>query len=123
LVYGPLAHGLLSGRMDPGTTFAADDWRSQSPDFAGETFRRNLALVDRLRVFGEDRGLSLPTLSVAWAISHPAVQVAIVGARRAEHLTDTVKAADVALSQSDREEIDQILGDAAAVRGPSPEGM
>ena len=28
LVYGPLAHGLLSGRMTTDTTFAADDWRS-----------------------------------------------------------------------------------------------
>src|SRR5207244_13175019 len=27
LVYGPLAHGLLSGTMTPPTTFAADDWR------------------------------------------------------------------------------------------------
>jgi aryl-alcohol dehydrogenase-like predicted oxidoreductase len=29
LVYGPLAHGLLTGSMDEQTTFATDDWRSQ----------------------------------------------------------------------------------------------
>src|SRR5439155_678106 len=35
LVYGPLAHGLLSGTMTPQTTFAADDWRGSSADFKG----------------------------------------------------------------------------------------
>src|SRR6266540_2701904 len=39
LGYGPIAHGLLSGRMTPATTFAPDDWRSKSPDFTGERFR------------------------------------------------------------------------------------
>jgi len=123
LVYGPLAHGLLSGRMAQGTTFASDDWRSKSSDFTGESFRRNLEVVERLRTFGEDRGLTLPTLAAAWAISHPAVQVAIVGARRPAHLTDTAAAADVKLSEADRRQIDLILTDAAPVRGPSPEGM
>src|SRR5271155_5904649 len=35
LVYGPLAHGLLTGTMHVDTTFAADDWRSGSPVFKG----------------------------------------------------------------------------------------
>ena len=30
LIYGPLAHGLLSGRMRPSTMFAADDWPKPS---------------------------------------------------------------------------------------------
>src|SRR5947208_547387 len=48
LVYGPLAHGLLSGAMTEATTFAADDWRGHSPDFSGERFVRNLQVVDEL---------------------------------------------------------------------------
>jgi aryl-alcohol dehydrogenase-like predicted oxidoreductase len=123
LIYGPLAHGLLSGRMQPATTFPANDWRQHSADFSGETFRQNLAVVDRLRVFAADRRLSLPTLAVGWSIAHPAVHAAIVGARRASHLDELVAAADVVLSPSDLQEIDVILDDAAAVHGPSPEGM
>jgi aryl-alcohol dehydrogenase-like predicted oxidoreductase len=42
LVYGPLAHGLLGGRMTAATRFPADDWRGHSPAFTGERFRRNL---------------------------------------------------------------------------------
>jgi aryl-alcohol dehydrogenase-like predicted oxidoreductase len=123
LAYGPLAHGLLSGRMTPETTFPPDDWRSKSSDFTGERFRANLAVVDGLRRYADGRGISLPQLAVAWAISHPAVQAAIVGARRPSQLEATLPAAEVSLTDSDREEIDGILAAAVPVVGPSPEGM
>ena len=123
LIYGPLAHGLLSGRVTPETTFAADDWRSHSPDFTGKTFARNLRVTGRSQEFAASLGVSLPRLAVAWTLSHPAVDVAIIGARRPSHLDETVAAADLELSDDDREEIGRIVTNAAAVRGPSPEAM
>jgi len=123
LVYGPLAHGLLSGRMTPETKFPADDWRSHSSDFAGKSFRQNLHVIERLKKYADGRGLTLPQLAVAWTISHPAVHVAIVGARRASQLDGTLSAAEVRLSEPDRGEIARILSEAVPVTGPSPEGM
>ena len=123
LVYGAMAHGLLTGTMTPDTTFASDDWRGQSPDFSGETFHRNLAVVERLRRFASERGITLPTLAVAWTLAHPAVHVAIVGARRPLHLDEPVAAAGVELAREDLAEIDSILAHAVAVWGPHPEGM
>src|SRR5882757_6206937 len=41
LVYGPLAHGLLTGTLTEQTTFAADDWRGRSPVFTGNAYRGN----------------------------------------------------------------------------------
>jgi aryl-alcohol dehydrogenase-like predicted oxidoreductase len=123
LVYGPLAHGLLSGRMSPQTTFGPDDWRSHSTDFRGHPFAVNLAVVTELEAFAADRGISLPTLAVAWTLAHPAVDVAIVGARRPTHLDDSVVAADVKLEDEDLREMDRIMASAAPVEGPSPEGM
>jgi aryl-alcohol dehydrogenase-like predicted oxidoreductase len=123
LVYGPLAHGLLAGAVHASTVFAADDWRSKSPDFTGDTLRRNVAVVDDLKKFAADRDLSLPVLALAWALANPAVDAAIVGTSNPAHLTDTVKAAHVRLSHEDLAEIDRILAGSAPVRGPSPEGM
>jgi aryl-alcohol dehydrogenase-like predicted oxidoreductase len=123
LVYGPLAHGLLGGRMSPGMAFARDDWRSHSSDFTGERFRRNLHVVRRLKDVAGQRGMSLSQLAVAWTLSHPAVHVAIVGARGASHLDETAAAADIVLSHDDRRRIDEILSAAVPVVGPSPEGM
>jgi aryl-alcohol dehydrogenase-like predicted oxidoreductase len=37
LVYGPLAHGLLTEALDEDTTFAPDDWRSGAPFFGART--------------------------------------------------------------------------------------
>ena len=123
LVYGPLAHGLLTGAMRTSTVFAADDWRSESSDFTGETFRRNLAVVDHLKQFAAAHDLSLPVLAVVWTLANPAVDAAIVGTRNPAHLTDTVNAVDVRLSLEDLAEIDRILAGSAPVRGPAPEGM
>jgi aryl-alcohol dehydrogenase-like predicted oxidoreductase len=123
LVYGPLAHGMLSGTMTPQTTFAADDWRGSSADFKGQRFTRDLELVERLRQYAAARQITLPQLAVAWTISNPAVDVAIVGARHPAHLDDPVAAADIRLSASDRDEIDAILADAVEIVGPAPEAM
>jgi aryl-alcohol dehydrogenase-like predicted oxidoreductase len=123
LVYGPMAHGLLTGRMSPETTFPPDDWRSESNDFSGDAFRRNLEVVERLKGFSEERDVSLPELAVAWTLAHPAVHAAIVGARRTSQLEGTASAAEVELSPEDLEEIDRILARAVPVTGPNPEGI
>jgi len=123
LVYGPMAHGLLSGQLTESTTFDADDWRSHSTDFTGATFHRNLAVVEQLKEFAQQRDITLPQLAVAWTLANPAVHVAIVGARRPGHLTETAAAADITLSEPDLKEIDEILIDAVPVWGPHPEGM
>src|SRR5271167_3170014 len=39
LVYGPLAHGLLGGRLGPDTVFPAGDWRAASDVFRGDAYR------------------------------------------------------------------------------------
>lgn len=121
LVYGPLGHGLLTGNMDDHTTFADDDWRSKSPLFQGDTFRRNRATVRELDRFARERGHTVSQLAIAWTLAHPAVNVAIVGARSATHIEDSVGAADFELSDEDLAEIDRIMAGALTVAGPSPE--
>jgi aryl-alcohol dehydrogenase-like predicted oxidoreductase len=62
-------------------------------------------------------------LAIAWTLAHPAVHVAIVGARRPAHIEDSVGAADFALSTPDLAEIGRIMAGAEAVAGPSPESV
>jgi len=123
LVYGAMAHGLLTGTMTPESRFAQEDWRATSQDFSGETFRRNLAVVERLRAIAQQRGVTLAQLAVAWTLAHPAVQVTIIGARRPDHLEESAAAADIELTSEDLADIDAALADAAPVWGPHPEGM
>ncbi|HYZ70562.1 MAG TPA: aldo/keto reductase [Thermoleophilaceae bacterium] len=122
LVYGPLAHGLLSGKFDRDTELSEDDWRSSSELFQGENFERNLEVVEALGRFAEERGHTVAQLAVAWTLAQPGVHVAIVGARRPDHIEGTVPAADIELSSDDLERIESIMEGAVAVAGPTPEG-
>ncbi|HEY0442765.1 MAG TPA: aldo/keto reductase [Candidatus Limnocylindrales bacterium] len=123
LVYGPLAHGLLTGRMTAQTTFAPDDWRSKSDVFTGDAFRQNLAVVRDLTAFATTRSMTVAQLAIAWTLANPAVGVAIVGARSPEQIRQTVPAAEVRLSPDDLAEIELILRGEVAVGGPAPEAM
>jgi aryl-alcohol dehydrogenase-like predicted oxidoreductase len=123
LVYGPLAHGLLTGTLTKNTTFTSDDWRSNSAMFTGDTYRHNLAVVRALEKFAADHGMTVSQLAIAWTLTNPAVHVAIVGARQANHVQDSLAAADLSLSNTDLADIDKIMTSATPVTGPSPEGM
>lgn len=123
LTYGPMAHGLLSGRMTEETTFADDDWRSTSDLFAGDTFRRNLAIVRDLGEFAARRDATVAQLAIAWTLANPAVDVAIVGARSPEQIRQTAPGADLRLSPEDMATIESILRGEVAVGGPAPEAM
>jgi aryl-alcohol dehydrogenase-like predicted oxidoreductase len=122
LVYGPLAHGLLGGRLGPHTVFPAGDWRASSDVFHGDAYRRNLAVVSKLeRLAVSELGVSLSQLAVAWTLANPAVQVAIVGTRNASHVEEATAAAEIHLDDEVMDRIDQIMADAIPVAGPSPE--
>jgi aryl-alcohol dehydrogenase-like predicted oxidoreductase len=123
LVYGPLAHGLLSGTLNEKTTFASDDWRSKSGVFTGDTYRRNLEAVRALEKLAADRGMTVSQLAIAWTLANPAVHVAIVGARRANHIEESIASVDLSLTSADLAAIDKIMATATQVAGPSPESV
>jgi aryl-alcohol dehydrogenase-like predicted oxidoreductase len=123
LVYGPLAHGLLTGTMSVHTAFEDGDWRGTSNVFKGGTYRRNLATVRALEKFAANRGITVSQLAIAWTLANPAVHVAIVGARQVGHIEDSLRAVDISLTDSDLDEIETIMDEATPVAGPSPEGM
>jgi aryl-alcohol dehydrogenase-like predicted oxidoreductase len=121
LIYGPLAHGLLTGKYTPQTVFRADDWRSKSPLFQGDLLRRNLAIVGELERFADQREFPAGQLAIAWTLANPAVDVAIVGARTPAQIEQTAPAAEIHLGTADLAEIERIMKKAAPVGGPAPE--
>jgi aryl-alcohol dehydrogenase-like predicted oxidoreductase len=123
LIYGPLAHGLLTGKYGPNSTFPLNDWRSKSSMFAGDPLRRNLEVVEKLQQFAGAREMSVGQLAIAWTLANPAVDVAIVGARRPRQIEQSAPAARIHLSTQDRAEIDAIMADGVRVGGPAPEAM
>jgi aryl-alcohol dehydrogenase-like predicted oxidoreductase len=123
LVYGPLAHGLLSGSLRPGTRFARDDWRSRSPMFQGETYARNLRVAAELKALATELGYTLPQLAIGWTLANPAVHVAIVGTRDHGHVDEALAASAMDLDHEVMQRIDALVAGAVPVAVPSPEEM
>jgi len=115
--------GLLTGSFTPETTIEKTDWRSRSSAFTEETFRRNLAVVDRLKDFAAGKGISVGQLAIAWTFAQPGMRVAIVGARKAASIEASLAAAEVDLTAEDLTELDRLTTDAVPVSGANPEGV
>jgi aryl-alcohol dehydrogenase-like predicted oxidoreductase len=123
LVYGPLAHGLLSGGLRDDTVFAPGDWRASSPVFHGQAYHRNLDVVTELGGLARELGISLSQLAIAWTLANPAVDAAIVGTRNPAHVDQAVAAADIDLEPAALKRIEGIAAKGVPVDGPSPEAM
>lgn len=100
----PLASGLLSGRYDESTTFAADDHRNYNrhgesfdvgETFSGVDFRVGLEAVSRLRPL-VPAGATMAQFAIRWIIDQPGVTVVIPGARNPEQARANAAAADLA---------------------------
>ncbi len=123
LVYSPLGSGLLTGAMTSDTTFADDDWRASATAFTGDTFRRNLEVVERLKSFAADKGCEVSQLAIAWVLAQDGIDVAIVGARSSRNIERSLAAVDVELTADDLAEIERLTADGVQVSGASPEGV
>lgn len=124
LVYGPLAHGLLTGAINASTSFAEGDWRARDREFSGPAFERNVKVAERLQAFARDSiGCSPSQLALAWALGCTGVHSAIVGTRNLAHIEDAARAAEIDLSESERAQAEAIADAGERMLGVTPEGF
>jgi aryl-alcohol dehydrogenase-like predicted oxidoreductase len=117
IVWSPLAQGVLTGKYLAGQAPPPDS-RAADPEMGQFLTRRLrepvLEAVRRLRPVAEQAGLSLAHLALAWVLRREEVAAAIVGASRAEQVSDNARASGVRLSPDTLAAIDEALGDAVA---------
>jgi len=105
ILKGPLKMGLLTGKFSPETSLPEGDVRRGWPQ---ETwYHEALEKVERLRPLAND-GRSLGQVALAFAIRHPAVSVAIPGAKTPAQIEANARAADVRLRDEELRSIDEI---------------
>lgn len=97
--YSPLYRGLLSGKYAPDHVFP--DARAGQKYFSGEPFQKILDGLSGLEPIAQKYGLTIPQLSIAWLLTHPAVTSTIVGIKTLEHISTIVPATEVQLEQQD----------------------
>lgn len=126
MTFGPLAHGLLTGAFNNDTTFVDWDWRKSGNVFGQQlftaaNFRRNLEVVEELKDIAEGGHVSLPNLALNWVLRHPAVCVALLGARTPYEVEAAQGALGWKLSANVLERIDRIMDRAAGTSWILPE--
>lgn len=111
LAYGPLAHGLLTGRMSEETSFPENDWRASSELFADDAFADRIAVVRELASVAADAGRSggVAELAVAWVLGRPEVTATIIGARNAEQGRGIATLAGPPLSNDEAAAVEAVL--------------
>jgi aryl-alcohol dehydrogenase-like predicted oxidoreductase len=129
IVRVPLASGLLSGKYDEHTRFAANDHRSFNrggeafdvgETFSGVDFNVGLQAVRRLAPLVPD-GATLAQLALRWIIDQPGVSTVIPGARNAAQARDNAAAARLAPVTSEalaavRDVYDELIAPQVAAR-------
>jgi aryl-alcohol dehydrogenase-like predicted oxidoreductase len=100
----PLASGLLSGRYDQNTKFAADDHRNYNrhgeafdvgETFSGVDYATGLEAIRRLRRLVPP-GATMAQFALRWILDQSGVTVVIPGARNPQQAHDNAAAAELA---------------------------
>lgn len=111
LAYGPLAHGLLTGKMDESTTFPPNDWRATSEFFIDDAYPQRVAVTRELETLAHQSGRAggVAELALAWVLRRPEVTSAIVGARDGAQAVANAALAGAPLSHDEGAKIETVL--------------
>ena len=84
-----LMKGLLSGRLKRDHVFDPTDRRLSYPIFQGQAWQDAQNVLDRLRHFENELDCTVAQLVVAWSLTQPGVNVALLGAKRPEQIIES----------------------------------
>lgn len=120
VAYSPLGRGFLTGQIKKFEDFEPGDYRRFSPRFQGDNFNKNLQLVEKIEAMARQKGCTPSQLALAWVMAQGEFIFPIPGTKHMKYLEENAGALDVALTQEELSEIDNIApkGVAAGLRYP-----
>lgn len=106
----PLGRGFLTGKINSGTTFDADDFRRKVPRFTPENMDANMAMVTLVNDMARDKGVTPAQIALGWVLCRKPWIVPIPGTRRQERLRENLGAAEVRFTVDELKRISEALG-------------
>jgi aryl-alcohol dehydrogenase-like predicted oxidoreductase len=104
--WSPLGQGFLTGKVEPGTSFANSDVRSRFPRFTREAISANQPIVDLLSRLAARKNATSAQIALAWLLAQKPWIVPIPGTRKLHRLEENLGAAAIELTPDDLGEID-----------------
>jgi 1-deoxyxylulose-5-phosphate synthase len=96
--WSPLARGKLTRPWETETNRSGSDYFGQTLYDTSESDR---IIVERVAQLADLRGVTRAQVALAWVLSNPVVSAPIIGATKAEHLTDAVAAVELTLTDEE----------------------
>jgi aryl-alcohol dehydrogenase-like predicted oxidoreductase len=113
----PLSSGMLTGKLNSSSTFAADDHRhfnrngeafNKGETFSGIDYETQLQAVEEIRALLPE-GMTMAQFALRWILMHDAVTCAIPGGKRPSQVEDNVAAANLpAISDETMQKIQEL---------------
>ncbi len=109
LIWSPLAGGLLSGKYrrdqeGPEGSRHFGGW-DEPPVYDEEKLYDT---IDALVEIADGHGVSAAQVALAWLLRRPTVSSVVIGARTDEQLADNLKAAELQLSDAERDRLEEV---------------
>lgn len=111
VAFSPMANGFLTGQYGKGEHFdPKTDYRAAMPQFTDEAVEQNTALLKLLRNMAAEKNATSAQISMAWMLCKKPWIVPIPGTRKEERMRENAGAAEVELSASEVQRLDDALG-------------
>lgn len=103
--YSPLAGGFLTGKYRRDQELPD----SERANRIRERYMndRGFSAVEKLEEIGSGHDATVAQTAIAWVLANPAVDSAIIGANSVEQLADTIKGAEIKLSEEEKAALDE----------------
>lgn len=105
----PFASGMLAGKYDKDTTFAAGDTRLKKPEFQDGDWQYNLQKVAQLQDVASRKEREVSQVVLAYYLNREEIDVVIPGAKRSEQVAHNKQAEEVILTAAEIAEIDALF--------------
>lgn len=104
--YSPLSRGLISGYINERTKYnPANDNRPSLPRYQPGNLIANWGIIDTLKTFGDQRGLTVAQVALAWILAQKPFIVPIPGTTKLAHLQENMLAADFQFSNDELQQL------------------
>ena len=108
--YSPLNRGFLGGCINEYTRFDADnDNRHTLPRFQPEAMRANTRIVNELRQFGRERGMTSAQVALGWLLQKAPWIVPIPGTTKHSHLDENLYSLTFDVSPDEWSELEKAV--------------
>ncbi len=99
--FSPLGKGFLTGKIDASTKFDSTDFRNVVPRFSEENRNANLALVEVVKKFADQKKATPAQIALAWLLAKKPWIVPIPGTTKLSRLEENLGGATIELTRED----------------------